>query len=388
MKQYKIIRTSTIPLSLNILLKGQLAYLNKKFEIVGVSSKGDDLNEVSDREGIKTIAIEMERGISPIKDFVSLIKLYCVLKEEKPSIVHSITPKAGLLTMLAGKLAGVPIRMHTFTGLIFPTRTGIMQKLLIKMDQLLCWSATNIYPEGQGVKQDLLKFNITKKPLEVLANGNVNGMDLAYFNPVALDKQSLIDLKLDLGVKESDFVFVFVGRLVGDKGINELVHAFEEISENKSIKLLLVGPLEEKLDPLHNSTLEIIKKNKSIIPVGFQKDVRPYYAISNALVFPSYREGFPNVVMQAGAMELPCIVSDINGCNEIIVDGVNGMIIPVKNTEAIKESILKLVDNEKYYCLLKENSRRMINERYEQSVVWNALLEEYNRLIVKYNGKK
>lgn len=378
----KIIRTSTIPLSLNILLKGQLKFLSQFFNIIGISSEGNDLLEVEKREGIKTIAVDMERGISPLKDLISLFKLYKIFLKQKPTIVHSITPKAGLLTMLAGKMAGVPIRMHTFTGLIFPTRTGAMQKLLIKMDQLLCWSSTNIYPEGNGVKNDLIEYKITNKPLKVLANGNVNGIDLNYFSKDCNSEQIQSKLKKELGIQPDDFVFVFVGRLVGDKGINELVEAFSKLKTQNS-KLLLVGPLETELDPLKSETLKEIKTNPNIISVGFQKDVRPYFAISNALVFPSYREGFPNVVMQAGAMELPSIVSDINGCNEIIVDGENGTIIPVKNSDAVLQAMQCLIEDNDYYSKLKGNARPMIQSRYEQSVVWNALLEEYNSLISK-----
>ncbi|MGV0969254.1 glycosyltransferase family 4 protein [Empedobacter sp. ULE_I136] len=403
----KIIRTSTIPLSLNILLKGQLRFLANYFEVIGISSEGTDLKEIERREDIKTIAIQMERGISPIKDLISLFKLYVQFKKEKPQIVHSITPKAGLLTMLAGKMAGVPIRIHTFTGLIFPTKKGIMQKLLIKMDQLLCWSSTNIYPEGNGVKNDLIEYKITNKPLKVLANGNVNGIDLNYFSKDCNSEQIQSKLKKELGIQPDDFVFIFVGRLVGDKGINELVEAFQKLeirdlklgissehqisslqspisnSQSRIPKLLLVGPLETELDPLKEETLKEIELNKNIISVGFQKDVRPYFAISNALVFPSYREGFPNVVMQAGAMELPSIVSNINGCNEIIVEGENGTIIPVKNAEAITVAMQKLMEDKDYYLSLKNNARPMIQARYEQSVVWSALLDEYNSLINK-----
>lgn len=378
----KVIRTSTIPLSLNILLKGQLKFLSQFFNIIGISTEGNDLLEVEKREGIRTIAVDMERGISPFKDLISLFKLYNEFKKEKPIIVHSITPKAGLLTMLAGKMAGVPIRMHTFTGLIFPTHTGFTQKLLIKMDQLLCWAATNIYPEGNGVKQDLVKYKITNKPLKVLANGNVNGLDLENFSKNNISEETQAQLKKELNIQPEDFVFIFVGRLVGDKGINELVGSFSKLKTQNS-KLLLVGPLETELDPLEEKTLKEIKSNQNIISVGFQKDVRPYLAIANALVFPSYREGFPNVVMQAGAMELPSIVSDINGCNEIIVEGENGTIIPVKNTEAITVTMQKLMEDKNYYLSLKNNARPMIQARYEQSVVWNALLDEYNSLINK-----
>lgn len=401
----KIIRTSTIPLSLYILLKGQLKFLNEKFDITAISSNEPELDEVKTSEGIKTIAVDMKRGISPIKDIVSLIKLYKHIKKERPLIVHSITPKAGLLTMLAGKMAGVPIRMHTFTGLIFPTRTGFTQKLLIKMDQLLCWAATNIYPEGVGVKNELISYKITSKPLKIIANGNVNGIDLNYFSPDQIKLYQRLCLKTELNITSNDFVFVFVGRLVGDKGINELVAAFKELEtrkhdasslvpnpeslvlnpkplvSSKVPKLLLVGPLESDLDPLKEETLKEITANPNIISVGFQKDVRPFFAISDALVFPSYREGFPNVVMQAGAMELPSIVSDINGCNEIIIEGENGTIIPVKNTVAIRQAMQKMMDDRVYYKKLKANARPMIQSRYEQQFVWSVLLEEYNTLI-------
>ncbi|RRA90392.1 glycosyltransferase family 4 protein [Paenimyroides viscosum] len=382
----KILRTSTIPLSLNVLLKGQLEFLSRHFEIIGISSKGNELCEIEEREGIRTASVNMERGINPLKDIVSVFKLYKQFKKEKPTIVHSITPKAGLLSMLAGKMARVPIRMHTFTGLIFPTRTGMMQRLLIKMDQLLCWAATNIYPEGNGVKNDLINLNITSKPLKVLANGNVNGIDLEYFSKTQISTEEQTQLKQDLGITRNDFVFVFVGRLVGDKGVNELVEAFSKL-DTFNAKLLLVGSLETELDPLQAKTLKEIEANPNIISVGFQKDVRPYFAISHVLVFPSYREGFPNVVMQAGAMELPSIVSNINGCNEIIIEGENGTIIPVKNIDSVVVAMKKMYSNKEYYNQLQQNARPMIQSRYEQTVVWTALLEEYNYLIKEYKNK-
>ena len=284
--------------------------------------------------------------------------------------------------MLAGKFAGVPIRMHTFTGLIFPTRIGMMQKLLIKMDQLLCWAATNIYPEGNGVKSDLINFNITNKPLKILANGNVNGIDTTFFSRQQIDDHKQEKLKKELNIQPNDFVFIFVGRLVGDKGINELIEAFSKLKTQNS-KLLLVGPLESDLDPLQIFTLKEIENNPNIISVGFQKDVRSYFAISDVLTFPSYREGFPNVVLQAGAMELPSIVSNINGCNEIIIEGKNGAIISVKNVEEILNAMSRISSDKEYYDFLKRNTRSLIQSRYEQSVVWNALLDEYNLLLSK-----
>ncbi|HJS00824.1 MAG TPA: glycosyltransferase family 4 protein [Flavobacterium sp.] len=375
----KLIRTSTVATSLAFLLKGQLAFFDQHYEVIAVSGEDEYLKTVAEREGVKTIPLEMQRSISPLKDVISLWKLYILFKREKPQIVHSITPKAGLLSMIAAKLAGVPIRMHTFTGLIFPTKKGLLQQVLIVMDRLLCFCATNVYPEGQGVKDDLKKYRITSKSLKVIANGNVNGIDTSYFSKeqVAVKDQGF--LKKELSITESDFVFVYVGRLVGDKGINELVNVFSQLPNSNS-KLLLVGPFESDLDPLQAETVQEIEKNQNIISVGFQSDVRLYFAISDCLVFPSYREGFPNVVLQAGAMGLPSIVTDISGSNEIIVEGQNGIVIPVKNTNALQRVMLKMINEEVFYIELQKNTREMIVSRYEQKVVWEAILDEYIKL--------
>ena len=387
----KLVRISTVPISLNILLKGQLRFLNQFYDVTAVSGAGMDLDEVREREGVKTHVVEIERQISPIKDLISLWKLYLFFKKEKPEMIHSITPKAGLLSMIAGKFARVPVRMHTFTGLVFPYKKGLFQKILILTDKILCAAATHIYPEGEGVKNDLQKFKITSKPLKVIGNGNVNGINTSYFSAENFTEKDKELLKSQLGIAAEDFVFIFVGRLVGDKGINELVEAFCQLtslpsegrgaSAAKTPKLLLVGPLETNLDPLLPETLKRITQHPGIISEGFQKDVRPYFAISNCLAFPSYREGFPNVVMQAGAMDLPSVVTDINGCNEIIIEGENGTIIPVKNTAALYKAMEKMLRDEKGFLKMNENARRMITSRYEQSVVWSALLEEYQKII-------
>ncbi|OOV29271.1 glycosyltransferase family 1 protein [Flavobacterium sp. LM5] len=405
----KLIRTSTVPMSLDYLLKGQLAFLKSNYDVIAVSGHDERLESVAAREQVQTIAVEMQRAISPLKDLKSLWQLYLLFKREKPLIVHSITPKAGLLTMLAGYCARVPLRIHTFTGLIFPTKKGFLQQVLIFMDRLLCSCATHIYPEGQGVKKDLISYRITSKPLKVLANGNVNGIDTHFFSKEPLPLKEQVSLQHELGITDHDFVFVFVGRLVRDKGISELVSAFiklkkerskkendefkgEHQSENlfkeavnsktkfQNIKLLLVGPFESELDPLEQKTLKAIASNTDIISVGFKKDVRPYFGISDCLVFPSYREGFPNVVMQAGAMGLPSIVTDINGCNEIIIEGKNGTIIPVKDTEALFQAMNKMMIDDAFRRQLQQKARQMIVSRYEQKVVWEAILAEYKEL--------
>ncbi|NMH25344.1 glycosyltransferase family 4 protein [Flavobacterium sp. SE-s27] len=351
------------------------------FEVIGVSSSGQELQDVEQEENIRTISVEMTRTISLVKDLITLWNFYNLCKREKPLIVHSHTPKAGIIGMLGAKLAKVPIRLHTVAGLPLMEAKGIKRVILDFVEKKTYSYATKVYPNSKGLFDFIIENRYTsEEKLKIIGNGSSNGINTNYFSLSKITDEQKKQLRIDLNIAEIDFVFVFVGRLVRDKGINELVSAFS-ILQTLNNKLLLVGSQESDLDPLLPNTLEEIKSNANIISVGFQNDVRPYLAISNCLVFPSYREGFPNVVMQAGAMELPSIVSDINGCNEIIVQNENGIIIPVKDEDSLKLAMIKLKEDEVLYEKLKQNSRSMIVSRYEQSVVWNALLNEYNTLL-------
>jgi glycosyltransferase involved in cell wall biosynthesis len=378
----KVIRITTVPISLKILLKGQHQFMSNHYEVVGISSKGKELQEVQTEEGIRVIPIEMTRTISPLMDFKSLFKLYKLLRKEKPLIVHTHTPKAGIVGMLAAKFAGVPNRLHTVAGLPLMEATGNKRKLLDFVERLTYRCATKVYPNSQGLYDFILKNNFTsREKLKVIANGSSNGINASYFDPELFSANDKQTLKTNLGITPEDFVFIFVGRLVADKGINELIQAFQKIAEETNgVKLLLVGAFEPDLDPLEPETLYEITANNKIISVGFQKEVRPYLAVGGCLAFPSYREGFPNVVMQAGAMGLPSIVTNINGCNEIVIEGENGILIPVKNSSAMYEAMNKMMVNDNFREKLQKNARQMIVTRYEQQVVWAAILAEYKRL--------
>lgn len=376
----KIIRTSTVPGSLNTFCKGLLRELEEQegYQIIAVSSPGAPLDEIKQREGVKTYSVEMQRHISPFKDLKSLWGLIKVFRKEKPDMVHSITPKAGLLSMMAAWFTRVPVRVHTFTGLVFPTATGLKQKILILTDRLTCACATHIVPEGEGVKNDLVNYKITKKPLKVLGYGNVRGIDLNHYNP------ELSEIKAEAAKihKDDVFTFVFIGRLVRDKGINELVKAFSKLNEiYPRTRLLLVGPYEENLDPLLPKTLAAIDSNKSIEAVGLQKDIRPWLAASDVFVFPSYREGFPNVVIEAGAMGLPSIVTDINGSREIIIDGKNGIIIPSQNAEMLFRAMETFYTDKDLVSRLSSEARPMIESRFEQGFVHRCLKDYYKEIL-------
>jgi len=378
MKQ-KIVRITTVPISLEKLLSGQLRFMSTYYDVIAVSSDKEKLEKLGASQEVTVFPLEMTRKITPLKDLLAVIKLFLYLKKTKPLLVHSHTPKAGIVAMLAAKLSGVPHRLHTVAGLPLLEAVGPKRKMLDFVEKFTYKCATKVYPNSFGLKEIIIESNYCESDkLKVLANGSSNGIDTSFFDASLFSNEQNLILKYKLGISQLDFVFIFVGRLVKDKGINEMIKAFELLQkEYKAIKLLLVGDYESDLDPLHPNTLESIKNNDSILTVGFQNDVRPYLAIASTLVFPSYREGFPNVVMQAGAMGLPSIVSNINGCNEIIEENVNGFIIPVKDELAIYKAMKKIATDVTLSLKLKQNSRPMIVSRYEQKVVWEAILNEY-----------
>lgn len=383
MNKPKLIRITTVPISLDKLLSGQLNFMQTNFDVVAISSEKEYLERVGLKENVRTFHLEMSRKITPINDLIAVVRLFFFLLREKPAIVHTHTPKAGIVGMLASFLARVPCRLHTIAGLPLLEEKGLRRIVLNFVEKLTYACATKIYPNSFGLKDIILeqKFCNANK-IKVIVNGSTNGIDTSFFSPSLIKLEEMQQLKSELNIAPDDFVFVFVGRLVKDKGINELVTAFEDLHKlNSKAKLLLVGDYESDLDPLLPEVLNSINENPAIISVGFQYDVRPYFAISDVLVFPSYREGFPNVVMQAGAMGLPSIVSDINGCNEIIENNRNGFIIPVKDSEAVFEKMKLYLYNNSIYTFHKSVARDRIESRYQQSLVWEAILLEYKFLM-------
>ncbi len=378
----KLVRITTIPLSLEKLLEGQLSFMNNHYEVIAVSAEKDRLDKYGIDNGVRTFHVEMTRAITPVQDLKALLKLFKFLKKEKPLIVHTHTPKAGIIGMLAAKFAGVPIRLHTVAGLPLLEVKGVKRKILDFVEQLTYSNATKVYPNSKKLKEIIVNLGYSNEDkLKVLGKGSSNGIDTDYFDPSFYSKEDRMDIRKEIGIPVDDFVFVFVGRLVKEKGINELVNAFIDLNKDKKdISLLLVGPFEQELDPVDKSVFENIESHSKIFTTGYQIDVRPYLAVSDVLTFPSYREGFPNVVLQANAMNLPAIVTDINGCNEIIESEVNGLIIPVKSKEALENAMLRLIEVETLTLNLAKNARKHIKENYERKAFWNILLKEYKEL--------
>lgn len=364
----KIMRVAAIPNSLNQLLNGQLRFLNDNYEIVGVASPDLDLHKLlREREGIRTAELPISRRIDLLADLRSLWLLYRLFRRERPDAVHSLTPKAGLLSMMAAKAAGVPVRVHSFTGLIFPWKSGAMSRLLRYMDMLLSACATHLLPEGEGVRSDLIKHSVTNKPMRVLANGNINGVDLEWFAPQTRPK---VD-----GVTR----FVFVGRMVKDKGIEELRSAFERL--DGEVELIMVGNFEQKLDPISQETYDWLHSSPKVRLVGFQSDIRSFLAEADVFVLPSHREGFPNSPMQAGAMERASIVTDICGCNEVVVDGETGLLVEPHSAESLYQAMKRLSEDSELCRSMGIKARERVTKLFDQKVVWNALLDFYKEVV-------
>ena len=384
----KIIRAATIGASLNTFCFGLLKELQDKgYQVLALSSPDEKLHELCVREQVRTIGVPMERHIAPLKDFVSLFRLIRVFLNEKPEMVHSMTPKAGLLCMIASWIARVPVRVHTFTGLVFPTSKGVTRKVLMATDWLTCACATHVIPEGQGVLNDLKNNGITKKPMKVLGYGNVMGVDMTRFSrrPEVMEKVALLK-------KDGVFTFLFVGRIVGDKGINELINAFKSLLAhgfNQKLRLVLVGKFESDLDPISLDSKQTIDSTLEIEAVGSQygDDLLAWYAVSDCFVFPSYREGFPNTVIEAGAMGLPSIVTDINGSREIVIpfdrdnEDATGLIIPTHDVDALQKAMAWMITHDAERERMAASARPSIGERFEQSFVRNCLYEFYDEVL-------
>ena len=373
----KIIRAVTVSESIEFFDAMIPDMQQRGYEVVAVSSPGPEL-EALKMKHISTNEVPMERHISILGDIRSLFKLIKVFVKEKPFMVHSMTPKAGLLCMLAAWITKVPRRVHTFTGLVWPTAKGLTRRILMATDWITCACATHVIPEGQGVMNDL-QNHITRKPMKVLGYGNVRGVDMVRFSK----RPEVISMSNSL--KNPDvFTFVFVGRIVRDKGMDELMEAFSNlINVNKNVRLYLVGNYEQDLDPVSELTIERIKSIPQIQAVGpkYGDELLAYYAASDCFVFPSYREGFPNTVMEAGAMGLPSIVTDINGSREIVENGKNGVIIPSKDTIALYDAMKKMIEDRETYKHMATNARPMIESRFEQGYVLGCLLDFYDEIM-------
>lgn len=360
--------------------KGNLRYLSERFEVCAISSKPEELQRIGEREGVRTYCIPMARAIALVRDIVCLFKFIIFFLKERPYVVHGNTPKASMLSMVAAWVTRVPVRIYMCHGLRYQGTQGKMRKLLMWMEKLTCACATEVICVSNGVRVTFAEDGICDfNKSVVIGAGSATGLDVEHFNPEVVEHNVL---RTELGLSQDDFVFIFVGRIVTDKGINELVSAFNRLSgEYLHAHLVLIGNEELEQNPITEDSRNVIQSNRRIHAIGRRSDVRPYLKDADAFVFPSYREGFGMVLIEANAMGTPAISSNIIGCNEIIIEGENGTLIPSKDEEALykkmKEWLLHTDDVKRMSCVC----RKSIVERFDRRKVWQLYRDEYLRLI-------
>jgi len=364
----------THDISLDSLAEGQLRYLaDNGFDVVGVAADTGCLSKVAEREGVRCVNLPMHREIAPLADLRSLWRMIWLIRRERPDIVHANTPKGSLLAMVAAWLCRVPVRVYTVTGLRFETAFGPMHMLLKAMERLTCRCATEVIPEGDGVAKMLRDEEITDRPLRKIHNGNIRGIDLEYFN------RDNLNVCLTYNPPAGVTTFIFVGRITKDKGVGNLARVFDRLyrETRAQVRLLLVGNYENQLDPIDDSARRLLRENVAVTFVGPQDDVRPWLALSDVLVLPSHREGFPNVILEAGAMGLPVVVTDVNGADEVITHGYNGLIVPRGDDEALLKAMSRMHTMPETRQKMSAVARRVIEEKFDRRDICAAMRERY-----------
>lgn len=376
----KIFRITTVAVSMNIILKGQLSFLNRYYDITGITTPDEKhFHEVEKREGIRMIPVQLARTIRPWQDFISLLTLYRLFREEMPDIVHTHTPKAGLLGMLAAWLAGVPVRLHTVGGIPWMEISGIKRVVLRGMEYITYACAHRVYPNSRG----LLTFIESQKlgpysKFKVIGNGGSNGINTEFFLPDPLLRERT---RLKYNIEKDEIVLGFVGRIAKEKGIAELLETFGHLRKKYTIKIVLVGLFERTYGGLDPQTEQKITDDPDILYPGRFDDVRPFYSMMDIFVFPSYREGFPNAVLEACAMGLPVVATDINGCNEIIVHRENGLLVTPKSAESLQEALTFLLNHTEACRQMGIKGREHVIRYFRRELVWEDLKSEYDYFI-------
>jgi glycosyltransferase involved in cell wall biosynthesis len=380
-----LIRITTVPLAFKVLITGQPKFMHQHgFNVIMVSADGTERSDIIESEGCEHHIVPMTRSITPLQDIKCIYLLRKLFKKYKPDIVHTHTPKAGLLGMMAAKSAGVKIRIHTVAGLPLMAERGLKKNVLLFTEKLTYAFATNVWPNSRSLLNYILNKKLVKQQkLSIIGMGSSNGIELQRFSKQNLDPRIKNRIKNSTLFKPC-FKILCVGRMVKDKGIEELINGFTILQSLHDLQLILIGPFEPELDPLPPYILEIIKNNADIIHISWSDNIEYYMDIADILVHPSHREGFPNVILQAGAMKLPVICSNIPGNNDIVRSEKTGLLFVVKShpdmIEKIKFAVANMHIMEQYALTLFDE----ITELYGSKKVHVAILDAYNHLLTQH----
>jgi len=375
----KILHVMNIPFVLPYILGSQIDYFNSIGSEVHIAcSTGVKIEEYKSRWNFKYLELKVNRRLSLFEDLYSIIILVIYIKKNNINVVVGHTPKGALLSMFASFFCRIKKRYYYRHGLMFETSVGFKRKLLIQIEKLTSYLSTNVICVSQSVLDNSLVYNLTKKrKLILIDNGSCNGIDaIGKFNRSNCSSEIISNLKIKYSVKNNNIIIGYIGRLSRDKGINELVQAWDIIkNQNINLRLFLCGPLDER-DPVSNEILQKINNDSTITYTGEIFDTECFYSLFTIFILPSFREGFPTVILEASAMNLPIITTKSTGCIDSILENVTGIYTDI-NPECISKNIMFYIENSDIASIHGINGRKFVLEQFNQSVIWNKLANLY-----------
>lgn len=383
-------RITAASLALKISVRGQMRYMQANgFDVTMISSPGPEVEEVIKAEQCPHIAIPISRKITPVADLKTIYSLYRVFRKHKPHIIHSENLKANLLGMIAGWLARVPVRIQTMAGLVSPNVPGIKGRLIRWSEMISFRFASNVWPNSRSSLQYMLDTKmINAKKATVIGAGSSNGVDLEKYNRLSIDQVRLEEIKKTVQYNPGERILLFAGRVVKDKGIQELLAVFVSLQQQiPALKLVILGPAEDELDPVDPAAKNEINTNPSIVHISWTDEVEYYFALAELFVFPSHREGFPNVLMQAGAMQVPVVCSSIIGNIDIVDDKVSGLWHEVKNQQSLQEAVLYALQHPREMKQMADKLYKKMLDHYDRFVLYKQYKDAYVQLIKEKTGQ-
>ena len=379
----RLCRIVTVPITFKALFQEQLRYLAQHgFEITLVSSSDRELAEVARYVGARYYAIEMVREPSPWRDLRALIELTRWLRRQSFDVIHSSTPKAGLLAAVAGWFCHVPARIHTYTGQVWVEMHGPGRAIVKAMDVVIGRCATQCLADSASQRQYLIEQSvIAASKLSVLGSGSVAGVDLDRFDPVRWADCRTAE-RTALNIAPESRALIYVGRLRADKGLNELVAAFQRLqTQGLNVDLLLVGPVEYDRQPLLAETLNALSSNPRIHVTGYTPEPERYLSVADLFVFPSYREGFGSSVIEAAAMGLPAVATRVTGCMDSVIDGQTGLLVPAKDAVALTSALAKLVTDDALRQQLGRMARARAVTEFDARLINQAVARKLEQMV-------
>lgn len=379
----RLLHITTVPESLGF-LAGQAGYMRARgFEVHVMSSPGDMLHSFAAEEGVIAHPVDMPRRISPGSDLRAVAAIRATMRAMRPHIVHAHTPKGGLLGTLAARFAGVPVRIYHIHGTPFLTAQGARRALLLASEVCACRAASRVLCVSQSVRELVVSKRLCPgRKAGVLRGGTINGIDSEQrFNPDRMDPQTGVWTRKRLGIPPDAVVIGFIGRVVRDKGLVELVDAWRSLRHNSPrVHMLIVGPFEPQ-DPVPPDVEKTLRSDPRIHLTGLDWETPRLYAAMDMVVLPSYREGFPSVPLEAGAMRLPVVATRVPGCVDAVVDCETGMLVPPRDALALGLALRTYLDDQGLRDRHGAAGRERVVRDFRREDVHRALHEEYLRLL-------